>query len=662
MVILNFEPVINARFKHFREQHGLTNVKDGLAFEHFVNFNVLYGHNPEPFLGNSDFLEICSVGGSNDLAIDGVAIKLNGTFVRDLQDVDIIMERNKKASVEFIFIQSKYKEKFEMGEFNNFAAGVRDFLSDQHLQPMNDSIKRILKIKEHILSEQIMIMWENNPSVRLYYVTMGKNQGLPHIDGLSIQFKDDIRAMNIYEDVHVHLIDSKALKGVCDNNSNYYSEIIEVIDSMPLTPVEEVDNSCMALCYADQIYKLIRTPDGVIRKSLFNDNVRDFQGETSINEEIEQTILSEPQKFVLLNNGITIVCDEYKANNRKITLVNPQIVNGCQTSHMIYFAKEKELDISKVPVSVKIIATNNEHITGQVVRGTNKQNIVYDEAFETIRDFHKELEEFFPSMNGEIVLYYERRSKQYNSSPIIKQTQKVSFRSLIQAFIAMFLNQPEVAYRHESGLVKDFRNKVFLDEHSKLPYYTTGLTLFYLEKFFRENAELVRENKSLKYHILMLIRELSDTNLPNIRNEKEIDNYCKKIIGNISTNYDSTIRKALDILNYCKDIWVNQRGKSIYGIKDVSDFTKLLIEQVSNKPQTITRETGVVKKVLVDRNGHNYGFIQRSPNNVFFHSKNCDGLDFSDLEGKVVSYSLRDNPNSYRENEKVAIEVSIELT
>ncbi|KWX71972.1 AIPR family protein [Paenibacillus jilunlii] len=658
---MNFEPVINARFKQFREQHDLLEVKDGLAFEHFVNFNVFFAHNPEPFLGNSDFLDLCSVGGSNDLAIDGLAIKLNGAFVRDKDDVSTILERNKKASVEFIFIQSKYKEKFEMGEFNNFTSGVRDFLSEEHLQPMNESIIRMLKIKDHILSEEIMILWERNPSVRLYYVTMGKNQGLPHIDALSSQFKQDISNMNIYEDVHIHLVDSKALKTICDNNSNYYSEIIEVIDSMPLTPVEDVENSCMALCYADEIYKLVKTPDGLIRKSLFNDNVRDFQGDTLINQEIEQTISSEPSKFVLLNNGITIVCNEYKANNRKITLINPQIVNGCQTSHMIYFAKETGLDISKVPVSVKIISTNNEHITGQVVRGTNKQNIVFDEAFETIRDFHKELEDFFPSVNDKINLYYERRSKQYNSSPIIKQAQKVSFRSLIQGFVAMFLNQPEVSYQHESRLVKDFRNKVFLDDHSKLPYFTTGFAIYYLDKYFKENPQLVKENKSLKYHILMIIRETIEPKMPNLRNEKEIDNYCKKVIESISNDYKKIIRNSLDILNRCKDIWVNEMKKSIYGIKDVADFTKLIIEQASNRPQEPGREFGMVKKVSIDKNGHYYGFIQRVPSNIFFHSKNSENLNYSMLEGQQVTYLLKNNTSPYRKSEEVAVDLKIEI-
>ena len=57
---------------------------------------------------------------------------------------------------------------------------------------------------------------------------------------------------------------------------------------MPLTPSPGVDNSCIALCYASEFLKLLTTDEGVIRKSLFDDNVRDYQGSNSVNDEIRE--------------------------------------------------------------------------------------------------------------------------------------------------------------------------------------------------------------------------------------------------------------------------------------------------------------------------------------------------------------------------------------
>ncbi len=660
---MNIEPVINARFKRFKEQYNLVKMNEGGAFERFVNFNILYAHNTEAFLGNSDFLDFCSVGGSNDLGIDGIGIKLNGVFVRSNEDVEDILGKNKKAYVEFIFIQSKYKDKFDMGEYNNFIAGVRDFLSDKQLQPTNDKVKKLIEIKEYILSEDIMVIWEKNPSIRLYYVTMGKKDVLPHIDALGAQFKKDIIAMNTYEEIFIHLTDCKALKEICDNNTNSFNEVIEVIESMPLTFVENVENSCMALCFASEIDKLIRTSDGVIRKSLFNDNVRDFQGDTTVNYEMKKTIFDEPQKFVLLNNGITIVCDEYKPNNRKITLNNPQIVNGCQTSHVLFYAKQQKHDISTVPVSIKIIATQDDFIINQIVRGTNKQNIVYDEAFEIIRDYHKELEEIFPNVQNpkNITLYYERRSKQYQSAPVVRQEQKVSFRLLIQGFIAMYLNEPENAYRHESKLIRDYKKKVFLESHSKMVYYMIGLFGYYIDLFFRQKPQLSKEYKGFKYHIMMLSRLIINDKMPSINKEKEIDQYCMGVINEMCKNYPAIIQKAINRWEECKIIWTNKMKKSVYGIKDVSEFTKLLLEKSEKNIQGIEPivAMGVVNKVMYDKFNYFCGFIKSTPSDIFFHERSNPKLDFPNIEGRKVTYQVQEYKKQNGEITNVAIDMRI---
>jgi len=55
-----------------------------------------------------------------------------------------------------------------------------------------------------------------------------------------------------------------------------------------------------------EFLKLITDEDGEIQKSLFYDNVRDFQGSNPVNSEIAATLNSSDTagNFVLLNNGI----------------------------------------------------------------------------------------------------------------------------------------------------------------------------------------------------------------------------------------------------------------------------------------------------------------------------------------------------------------------
>lgn len=664
---MNVEPIINARLKKFKDSYELNGMADGDAFERFVNHAILSAHQPDAFNADGELLDIVCVGGQNDMGIDGLAIKLNGLLIKDIEEAKDILEKFKRTTVEFIFIQSKFKSKFDTGEFHKFIAGVRDFLQETNKQPMNENIKKMLIIKDFLLSEDVVFTWENNPTVRIYYVAMGKWRGSPHLQALSEQWKEDIAQLNTYEDPKVHFIDSESLKDICDSNENTFSISLNAIDTMALTEVENVDDSCIIICYADEYTKLLTTDDNVIRKSLFNDNVRDYQGESSVNIEIEETIRKDPAKFILLNNGITIVCDEFTPSNRRITLKNPQIVNGCQTSHVLYYAKEKGIDVGKIPLSIKVIATKDIEVTNQIVRGTNRQNIVYDEAFEATRKFHKELEEFINAISIDYErIYYERRSKQYQHNPLVKQTQKINIKILTQAFIAMFMNMPHKSHRHESKLLKEFANSIFQEVHSKLPYFTAALTFYRLEKLFRDNKLEKKNYYSFRAHLMMIFRELIAGKCPNIFSEKAIDEHSNKLLAILkdNTNTENYFKESKDIFDRTKDIWVKKLGKSIYGMKDIYDFTDLLLKEIENTQNVqITKleeyesvYKGRVVKTIVDRYGDRCGFINRYPTNIFFHSKANPNLDFYELEGRYVTYRVQDNQKNGRE---IAVDVKI---
>lgn len=649
---MQVEPIINARFKQFKESHELTNLEDGLAFERFVNYSILSVHQPGLFAADSEILEKVCVGGRSDMGIDGLAIKINGLIVTSKQEIDDIINSQRRVNVEFIFIQSKYKPKFNKGELNNFVDGVRDFLSDDHNFPMNDFVKEFLELKEYLLSDDIMVIWDSNPKVILYYVAMGRWREAEDLVGVSKQFSTDLSKLNIYQDSNIHFVDSESLKNIYDSISNTFSKTIDTRHTMPLTDVKGVTNSCMAIVYASEFIKILETEDGIIRRSLFNDNVRDYQGDNSVNSEIEDTLANSPAEFIVLNNGLTVVCDEFKQNNTRLTISNPQIVNGCQTSHVIFNAYKKGINIENVPLTVKFISTVDLELSNQIVRGTNRQNIVLEEAFEATKQFHKDLEEFFVALSQDYeTIYYERRSKQYSYNPTIKQTQKFSLKLVTQYFLAMYLNKPHFSHRHESVLLKDFANDLFQDYHSKLPYFTTALCFYNLEKVFRERA-FSKNVKAYKAHLLMMFRESVGGFVPNINKEKPIDNHSQKILD-ILKDYNATKKRFLElelIFEDAKEFWINTLHKSPFRMKDQADFTDVLLDKVRNKYNIDSQKDisdspliGKVIKTSIDRYGQRFGFILRQPENVFFHSLQNNHLNFEDLEGSYVSYELKED-------------------
>ena len=659
------EPIINARFKKFRDNYGLNNMADGDAFERFANSAILTSHQPDAFTADSELLDKVCIGGMGDNGIDGLAIKLNGILVKTVEEINDIIAKFKTANIEFIFIQSKYKEKFEAAELSSFIAGVRNFLNNKPTIALNEKSTEMFKLKEHLMSDDIVYHWENNPSVRMYYVAMGKWRSIPQHLALAEQAKSDIKSLNIYDNIDLHFIDSESLKTILDSNENNFTAFIDTIVTMELTQVDGVENSCIALCTGDEFSKMLTTEEGVIRKSLFDDNVRDYQGENAVNREILDTIKEEPSKFILLNNGITVVCEEFTTKNRRLKITNPQIVNGCQTSHVLFTANKKGLDISKVQVSVKFISTSDAEISNDIVRGTNRQNIVMDEAFEATKKFHKDLEEFFNHINIEYPdkIYYERRAKQYSHNPTIKQIQKINLRILTQYFSAMFLNKPHLSHRHESVLLREQANILFQETQSKLPYFVSSYAFYQLEKLFRE-SNFYPELKPYKAHLLTMFRESIAGKVPSINNEKPIDEHSQKIVS-VLKDQQATAKRFEEVAKVFKETmnkWISL-GKSRFAIKDVPDFTTLLLSETQKhftvKSQILSNDEdfvykGVVVRTILDRFGNYCGFIKRSPDNIFFHIQQNKDLNFVELEGKLVSYKVAVNP---KDNRQLAVNV-----
>jgi hypothetical protein len=650
--MMKLEPIINAKLKKFRLDYALETEQDGEAFERFANQVILTNHQPDAFNFDGSLLDAICIGGRDDMGLDGICIKLNGVLVHSPQEAKDILSVNKRADIEFIFIQSKYKDKFESGEYAKFINGAFDFLGPQHYQPHNSQIDVWLKIKDYLLSDGVMMAWDHNPHIRLYYVVMGVWNNSPHIIAISDKFRDDITKLNLYGEVNLRYIDSSAFKRICDENENSFSAVLNIIDTFSLTAVEKVENSIIILFEAAELVKMISTEDGIVRKNLFTDNVRDFQGDTTINLEILQTISNSPESFVLFNNGITIVCDSVISGNRKITIRNPQIVNGCQTCNVIFSAFKNSVNISKVVLTAKIISTDSQDITNNIVRGTNRQNIVYDEAFEITRAFHKELEEFFLALAGgnpDNKLFYERRSKQFAGNPTIAPFQKVNFRIIIQSFVSIFLNAPNEGHRHESKLLLEYKNKIFVDTQSKYPYYTAARIANFVEYMVRKGV-IPKELATYKMQIALLFKHSIGGYSPSINSEHEIDDYCEKVLDILNNKASAREQMELTVNLFREKMagWIKLKGESYkYGIKDSVEFSGFLMQSSLASPGSSSNKNlknrGTVIKISRDRNDALYGFISKDLDDVFFHSADNPSLPFENLLNHEVLYTLSKN-------------------
>jgi len=127
-------------------------------------------------------------------------------------------------------------------------------------------------------------------------------------------------------------------------------------------------------------------------RRLFTENIRNFLGNSSVNDGILNTIKTEPDNFIYFNNGITILCDSIKkkpigGSDKAIgafTCNGISVVNGAQTLGSIgSLATSNPNELSKVKVLVKFISLESSPAGfGQrITVATNTQNKVEKKDF-----------------------------------------------------------------------------------------------------------------------------------------------------------------------------------------------------------------------------------------------------------------------------------------
>jgi len=657
------EPILKRHFNNFKNSFEINTdslpEKEAIAFEKFVNYVLFSLDYPDMFTADTELLDFVCVGGGNDTGIDGLGIKINDRLVRSITEVKEITQVSKKINVMFVFIQSKMRPNFDISELHTFGTGVKVFFSEGYL-PENHRIKDLREIKDFIYSdEKVISKLEENPSLYLYYVGTGAEPTDDNFLGAQRWLKKEIIENHYFGNVDVKIIGGKQLIKYCRELENKFEVQINIVDIFPLMvdPKADVKKAYAFTTSAREFLKILQKEDGGLRRSLFNDNVRDYLGNRgAINSEIEKTITENPEIFLLCNNGITIVCSDFEQIRDKLVKIeNPQIVNGCQTSNSIFNLKDNP-NINKLQLLIRLISTENIGVSNKIVRGTNKQNQVLDEAFEATLPFHQEtLEPFFLSFANEEKIYYERRAKQYNNDPLIKKTHIVNLRILTQTFVGMFLNAPHESHRHEAKLLEEYaggkeKRKIFRDDHSPYPYYICALTWYMFEKYFRE--ELIdRRYITYKAHLYLILLYSLGEYPPKLVKSKTLDSYCDKFLHILKEpQFGNRVREILNVFDEAVRLWTKKRSR--HHIKESKSFTDLLIEQsrerfIQNLRFTKEEEVhliyqGIILRIQCNKLGKWFGLIKRGwqYENIFFDSRGYNGDIRKLLQNQKIKFEI----------------------
>lgn len=507
--------------------------------------------------------------GDDTVGIDGIAIIVNGKLIEDKEEIDDLVELNKYLEVVFIFVQSKTSSNFDSGEISKFFFGVSDFFDDKPKLPRSDKMKEKTEIMNYIYSKSAF-MTKGSPICKLYYITTGTWKDDAVIKARFENGEQDLLQRNLFSNVIITPLDARAIQKYYQDTKSTISRGIVFNNKTLLPEITGIEQAYIGTLEFNQFIKIITDVEDKIMSSIFYDNVRAFQGKDNpVNKKIKETLESKKfDKFPILNNGITIVAKSLQVVSNKFTINDYSIVNGCQTSHVLYDSKDLD-GINKLNIPIRLIVTTDEEIRNEIIRATNNQTEVKPEELEALSDFQKSLELYYFTTKDDTKLFYERRSKQFANNSSVVKNRIITIPIQIKSFAAMFLEEPHLVSRFYGRIIKYLGEKIFVKDHKPIIYYTSALAYFRLDQLFRSH-DLDSKYKKCRYHLLMILSYIVDENPKPNFNAHKIEEYCNKILTELDTK-----EKSIDIFNKITKIvdnsGVNINDRDLFKLQSTND-------------------------------------------------------------------------------------------
>jgi hypothetical protein len=518
--------IIKSYLSEFVTQWGIESDTEPRQFEKYVNYCCLSQHT----LSRFDPDEVTTEDGQ--IGIDGCAFIIDEDVVTSKEDAEIVFQSHKRNhQVEILFIQSKSGEAFDRAEVLGFGNVIKDIISETPQYTYLDTLKEAKKILSVILENANKIK-DGRPNLHLYFSNTGEYQEPRDLEIAKKGIITEIESLSLFNSVSFSYSDRNELIRYWKDITQGVESKLEMFSSASLPPINGVEEAYLAVVQAKKfVENILMGSDRKLRTFIFDENVRAFLGyENPVNNAIRETIQSSEnrKRFPVLNNGITIVSPDVKIQNNVVSMKNFQIVNGCQSSTVLFDSYGQLED--DVMVTLKIIETTQEEIFSEVVRATNNQSKVAEDQFVSLRPIVKKIEQFFNSYDDatDPRLYFERRERQYAGKGH-PQIRIYDLKLIAKCVAAMFSNRPDLAFKYPKQIFIELKDEVFGENNKEIIYYAACLCLYRLHLLI--SSGLVPQNmKRFKWHILALFKTMVAGKIAPSLHSNKIESYCGKLI------------------------------------------------------------------------------------------------------------------------------------
>ena len=442
----NGQRILGELFKQEFANNGVYSV-EAQYFEFFSAKNVLKNREL-----SDEEIESGVLGSGNDGGCDAVYTLYNGNKMTD----DLIDELvpQKGATIELVIVQAKRESSFREDALmkwktvssNLLEIGVDD---SRYSARYNEDVRNAFSLFRNLYVKLLT----TTPMVRIsfYYVSFAAevHQNVYAQANELISSLEKLYPSKSTTEIRVNFWGADELLNAAQSQPEHKIRL-----SLAETPINVgTHRDYIALVNLSTYYRFIADEDGKLRKYIFEANVRDYQGHTAVNQDIQDTLEnSTGEEFWWLNNGITILADEViPATNKELVLTEPAVVNGLQTSTEIYRyfrSKPERLAEETRNILLRIIVPESEDSRDRIILATNNQTLIPKSSLRANDPIHLQIELFLKGRG----LYYDRRKNYYkNQGKKIVDIVSVSFLS--QCMISLLLHQPDYARARPSTLL-----------------------------------------------------------------------------------------------------------------------------------------------------------------------------------------------------------------
>ncbi|MFI7093216.1 AIPR family protein [Streptomyces lydicus] len=491
------------------------------------------------------------VDGAHDCGIDGIWTFVDERYIT----ADAHQFLSSRASkIELVILQAKNSSGYQesvIEKLHFHLPTLLDMSRDEDDLVAHTNAKLLERTRRflHILEE----LASSFPQVRIKVIYANKSAETPHpnVKAKGDRLRRELSKITSDTSADLEYLNAADLRERTARGAKAVAQL--VFTETPMST--SLGEGYVCLARLDEYYRFITSENEALRLELFESNVRDYAGSTSVNNAIGETLKSATgEDFWWFNNGVTVVGDAAQIAGKKIVVKDPQIVNGLQTSHEIYSYFQNGGHHRDRSVLVKIVvAPESGTARDRIIRATNSQTQLPAGALRATESIQKDIEE---SLNHAGGYYYERRASYYRNLGF-PLDRVVSMARLASEFTAFVLREPHTALRHSDALLLDDQHyaRIFSPRHD-LDIYRLSLDVHTrLRTFLTRYAEdrpLLGDSvenwlhplAAMSAYTLTRLRQPTPRDLLNIDLDHLSDDLMSRMTGTLEQSFKGVLRRS----------------------------------------------------------------------------------------------------------------------